>query len=120
MGNRLWQYVAIVLLSCGIGACHTASEPPGSVFCYNQVDGIETLDPAFAKSLAIMWGVNFLYNTLVEVDSGLQLTPSLARSWDVSADGLRYTFQLRTDLYFHDNPVFPGGKGRKFRASDVV
>lgn len=90
------------------------------VFRYNQIDGIETLDPAFAKSLAIMWGTHFLYNTLLEVDSGLNIVPSLASSWESSDDGLEYIFHLRTDVYFQDNDAFPEGKGRKMTASDVV
>ena len=90
------------------------------IFRYNQISGMETLDPAFAKSLAIMWGTHLLYNTLLEVDSGLHLVPSLATRWEVSADGLAYTFHLRSDVYFHDNEAFPGGKGRRMTASDAV
>lgn len=67
-----------------------------------------------------MWGVHCLYNTLLEVDTNLHIIPSAANRWEVSADGLRYTFHLRNDIYFHDNPAFPGGKGRKMTAADVV
>lgn len=81
---------------------------------------METLDPAFAKSLAIMWGTHFIYNTLLEVDSGLNTVPSLAKKWEVSPDGLQYTFHLRSDVYFHDNDAFAQGKGRRMTANDVV
>lgn len=90
------------------------------VFRYNQISGMETLDPAFAKSLAIMWGTHCIYNTLLEVDSALNIVPSLATRWEASSDGLHYTFYLRNDVYFHDNDAFPGGKGRRMTASDVV
>lgn len=90
------------------------------VFRYNESTGIATLDPAFAKNQSIMWAVHQLYNTLVEIDSSLNIVPSLARSWDVSDDRLVYTFHLRNDVYFHDHEVFPGGKGRKMVAADVV
>jgi oligopeptide transport system substrate-binding protein len=90
------------------------------IFRYNQISGMETLDPAFAKSLAIMWGTHFIYNTLLEVDSGLNTVPSLAKSWEASPDGLQYTFHLRNDVYFHDNDAFSQGKGRKMTAGDVV
>ncbi len=90
------------------------------IFRYNQISGMETLDPAFAKSLAIMWGTHFIYNTLLEVDSGLRLVPSLASSWEASPDGLAYTFHLRSDVFFQDNDAFPGGKGRRMTATDVV
>jgi oligopeptide transport system substrate-binding protein len=90
------------------------------IFRYNQISGMETLDPAFAKSLAIMWGTHFIYNTLLEVDSGLNTVPSLAKNWDISPDGLQYTFHLRNDIYFHDNDAFVEGKGRRMTAGDVV
>jgi peptide/nickel transport system substrate-binding protein len=33
-----------------------------------------------------------IYDTLIKMDSKLQLAPSLAKSWEASADGLTYTF----------------------------
>ncbi len=67
-----------------------------------------------------MWPVHQLYNTLVETNDSLELVPSLAKSWEISADKLVYTFHLRTDVFFHDDPVFKGAKGRKMVAADIV
>lgn len=67
-----------------------------------------------------MWTVHMLYNTLVETGDDLQLKPSLAKSREVSEDGLIHTFYLRDDVYFHDDTVFEDGKGRKMTAHDVV
>jgi ABC-type transport system substrate-binding protein len=53
-------------------------------------------------------------------DTDLSIEPSLAEKWDVSEDGLVYTFYLRDSVYFHDNPCFEGGKGRKVTTQDVV
>ena len=90
------------------------------VFRYNEFAGIATLDPAFAKNLSIMWSIHQIYNTLVETDNDLHIAPSLARSWDISADKRSYTFHLRSDVYFQDNEAFEGGKGRRMTAADVV
>lgn len=90
------------------------------VFYYNEADGIATLDPAFAKNRSIMWVIHQLYNTLVETDDRLRFVPALARSWEVSEDRRVWTFHLRSDVFFQDDPAFPGGVGRKLRASDVV
>ncbi|MEO6730920.1 MAG: ABC transporter substrate-binding protein [Ferruginibacter sp.] len=67
-----------------------------------------------------MWAIHQLYNTLIEVDENMQLRPSLAKSWELSPDNLRFTFHLRTDVYFHDDAVFENGKGRLLSAMDVV
>jgi len=81
---------------------------------------LESLDPAFAKDLYIMWMTHMLYNTLVETDSNLQLRPSLARSWDISSDGLSYTFHLRSGVYFHQNELFGTAGTRQMDAADVA
>ncbi len=67
-----------------------------------------------------MWAIHQLYNTLVEVDSQLNIIPSLATRWDISNDRKKYTFFLRNDVLFHDADCFPSGKGRKLTAYDVV
>lgn len=90
------------------------------MFRVNRDDGISTLDPAFARNQSIMWAVHQLYGTLVEPDSQMVIRPWLASRWEESADHLTYTFYLRPDVYFHDNEAFPGGKGRKLTAQDVV
>jgi oligopeptide transport system substrate-binding protein len=113
----------IVSLMLGLSFCSACRKPAGEgkmVFRYNQIEGIETLDPAFAKNIAIMWGTHFIFNTLLEIDSGMRTVPSLATSWESTEDGLHYTFHIRTDVYFQDNTAFPNGKGRRMTATDIV
>lgn len=112
------QLALLLLLICA--GCHRSSHPGAQVFHVNLSQGLETTDPAFAKNYTIWWVVHQIYNTLVQTDSNLHIVPSLAKSWEISNDGRVYTFHLRTDVYFQDNPVFPGGKGRKMTAQDIV
>lgn len=107
----------LLWLTMGCGAPQTGRH---RVFHYNEHTGIATLDPAFAKNQSIMWPVHQLFNTLVEINEDLQLVPSLARRWELSPDKRIYTFILRDDVFFHDDPVFAGGTGRRLTASDVV
>lgn len=112
---------SIVCLLCLVflSSCTQKAKERKMVFRYNQAGGLETLDPAFAKNLSIMWGVHFIFNTLTEVDKDLKVTPSLAKTWEISEDGLHYTFHIRRDVYFQDNEAFPGGKGRRMTAYDI-
>ncbi len=70
-------------------------------------DGVRTTSGATGEVL-FMTG-----DTLVALDYDLKtIRPSLATSWEVSADGTTYTFKLRDDVTFCS--------GKKFTAADVV
>ena len=88
------------------------------IFRYNEKAGISSLDPAFAKDQASIWACNQIYNGLVQLNDKLEVRPCIAKSWTISTDGLRYTFYLRDDVFFHDHSLFPKGKGRRVVASD--
>lgn len=91
-----------------------------SVFKYNEPAGITSLDPAFSNRTENIWAVNQIFNGLVQLNDSLAVTPCIAHSWEVSEDGLQYTFHLRNDVYFHDHPIFKNGKGPKVKAQDFV
>ena len=112
--------LSIIVFLCGIISCKSHQHPDKKIFQYNEQTGIASLDPAFAKNQSIMWAVHQLYNTLVQVDENMQLKPSLAKSWEISADNLSFIFHLRTDVFFNDDEAFENNKGRRLTATDVV
>ena len=60
-----------------------------------------------------------LMNRLVEFDAQRgELVPGLAQSWEVSPDGLAYTFTLRPGVRFHATEYFK--PGRELDADDVL
>ena len=111
--------VVVTIFFFGFSSCNQHKRHK-NIFHYNEQSGIATLDPAFAKNQSIIWAVHQIYNTLIQTDDSLHLIPSLAKSWDISADNLTFTFHLRDDVFFQDNDAFPNGKGRKMIAADVV
>lgn len=115
LNKSWWPILLLILVACG-----SREGRYGNVFRYNENSGIASLDPAFAKNQSIIWAVHQLYNTLVETDKDLNIVPSLAYRWEISEDRKTYTFFLRNDVFFHDNKFFPGGKGRRMVADDVV
>lgn len=70
------------------------------------------IDPAVGNDYAGSTSLTNLYDSLVFPNPQGGVDPALAESWEVSADGLVYTFQMRQDAKFHD--------GTPVRASDVV
>jgi len=117
--SRVGLALVTVLFFAGCAHRHQADNN-SMVFRYNESKGITSLDPAFARSLPLIWPVHQLYNGLVQLSDSLTVEPSIAHSWEVDESGLRYTFNLRTDVRFHDSPLFPHGKGRRVVASDFV
>ncbi len=101
-------------------SCTSKDQSGKTVFNLNMDDLLTSLDPAFARNQNAIWCDNQLYNGLVQIDDSLKTKPSIAKSWEVSADGLRYTFHLRNDVFFHDAAQFKNGKGRKAVAADFV
>jgi peptide/nickel transport system substrate-binding protein len=70
-----------------------------------------TLNPAFTPVSTTIYYSQFLFDGLTRPDDNLRPIPSLAESWDISPDGLNYTFKLRKGVKFHD--------GKELTAADV-
>ena len=115
------KYLTLLLVPCALCLITCTSEKQSSkqIFRYNESTGIASLDPAFSKNQSTMWPVHQLFNTLVENEGDTKTKGSLAKNWDISPDGTEYLFHLRTDVFFHDNDAFAGGKGRRMIAPDV-
>jgi oligopeptide transport system substrate-binding protein len=105
-----------ILCCCQSGMDH---DDGLTVFRYNEASNITSLDPIYARNQANIWAVSQLFNSLVELDSALYVQPGIAKSWSISDDGRQYTFLLRNNVYFHDDPCFSQGEGRKVTAGDV-
>ncbi|MBO2890972.1 MULTISPECIES: ABC transporter substrate-binding protein [Pseudomonas] len=60
-----------------------------------------------------------VFNRLVDFKPGTtEVQPALAERWDISADGLTYTFHLRQGVKFHTTDYFK--PTRDFNADDVL
>jgi oligopeptide transport system substrate-binding protein len=71
-----------------------------------------SLDPALSTDVPTGRAVGYVFDGLVRFTPDAQVVPGLAKSWDVSPDGLTYTFHLRSGVKFHD--------GRPFSAHNVI
>ena len=105
MRRRLLGLVLLLVLTAGCGR-RQGDDENLAIFKYNESAGILTLDPIYAKDLPHIWACNQVFNSLVAFDDKMNLVPMVAKSWDISEDGLRYTFHLRDDVLFHDDTCF--------------
>ena len=97
-----WWSLGVLLFA----SCHIPDNSDKQIFRYNESAGIATLDPAFAKDQALIWGCSQLYNGLIRLDERLEPQPCIAKTWNISPDNKTYIFTLRNDVYFHKNELF--------------
>lgn len=65
------------------------------------------LDPHLVTAFnSVLIATPNIYEGLTGIDADLNITPALAESWDISDDGLSYTFHLRDGVTFHDGSEF--------------
>ena len=120
------QYCLPALTTLAIAtACFTPFTAPAAslpdktlVFCSEgSPAGFDTAQ--YTTSVEFTAGSYTVYNRLVEfVQGGTDIEPGLAEKWDVSADGLQYTFHLRHGVKFQTTSFFK--PTREFNADDVV
>ncbi|WMS43578.1 ABC transporter substrate-binding protein [Acuticoccus sp. MNP-M23] len=84
----------------------SAQTPPG-VLVVGQIAEPKSLDPHAVTAVNDFRILVNLYDGLVRFKDGtLEVEPALSESYDVSDDGLTYTFQLRDGITFHDGTPF--------------
>lgn len=91
----------------------------GGLYRANENSGPQSLDPVQINDVSSSHIAENIYDNLMTYDTALNLTPELADSFSISPNGLTYTYHIRTDVWFHDNACFPGGRGRRMTARDI-
>ncbi len=108
-GGALRALLGMVLALSLVGvALAQGARDPNTLVIANAV-AVDSFDPADNTANETIWMTQILYERLVQPNAdGTEIIPQLASSWEVSDDGLVYTFHLR-DATFHDGtPVTSG------------
>ncbi|WP_296492621.1 ABC transporter substrate-binding protein [Rhodoferax sp.] len=79
----------------------------------------ENFSPSINTTGTSFDAIEQIYDNLVHFKRGsTELEPGLAKSWEISADGLTYTFHLRKGVKWHSNKNFK--PSRDFNADDAL
>ena len=103
---RIARFVSLlfVLILLSAGALQAQDE---KVLVVGHAESTDSLDPArgYTQTTGIVEQIT--YDTLVTFpkDSAATIEPRLATKWDISADGLTYTFTLRDAKFANGDPV---------------
>jgi oligopeptide transport system substrate-binding protein len=123
MRIRLHPFFYAFLLASA-AAC-TGTKPDESALTGRPVfelsDRNIPLDPGKNWEAGSIVVTSALFDPLFRFGADGTIRPNLAsRLPEIDADGTTWLISLRTDVPFHDDPCFPGGKGRIVAAGDVV
>lgn len=110
MNKNAITMTILILLALLLTACRGTKATPTSGpsrLIYGLTLAPSGIDPHVNASSELGIPLTHVYDTLVyqEPTSGA-FAPGLAERWDVSDDGLVYTFYLRRDVSFHDGTPF--------------
>jgi peptide/nickel transport system substrate-binding protein len=107
--------LTLLLVVTAIGGCGTASSGDSAspaakadIFRAAYSSTVTTWDPSVSFSTEVVYLAN-CYEPLIYANapgSAEPFSPALATSWEVSSDGLEWTFKLREGVTFHDGTPF--------------
>ena len=104
--KKLLVFSVILLVAAGFGFA-AATPQSGGVLVFGRAGDSVGLDPGRETDGESFYVADNVYETLTKFKPGTtEIVPGLATSWDVAADGLTYTFHLRTGVKFHDGTPF--------------
>jgi ABC-type oligopeptide transport system substrate-binding subunit len=116
---RLWRIVGFILvggvLTVGVGvsirktSAPSLNWPTDNVLTLNLGKEPPTLDPLRNTDSTSGRVIHELMRGLTDFNAQAKITPELAKSWTVSPDGKRYTFQLRSNIRWSDGKPITAG-----------
>ena len=114
MRKRLFLATLTIAAAVALSACggSKSASKSGKILTIEEGPDVETIDPALNQSAD---GANYLTmisDNLLRLDKDGKIAPSLAEKYEVSDDGLTWTFHLRDGLKWSD--------GSDFKAEDFV
>ncbi len=107
--RRLLLLVTPAILACGEGKSFPIRN---TIIDSRDTYDPRSMDPALSTDVPTGRAVAYLFDGLTRFTPDARIVPGLATSWDISPDGLTYTFHLRNGVKFHD--------GRPFAAKNVI
>ncbi len=94
--------VAVVASTLGVALTATAAENEEKIVKVAMGDEVGTLNPFTYQTIYDYMIIDLIYDSLVRIKPDLSPTPWLAERWEISSDGLVYTFYLVKNATWQD------------------
>ena len=116
MKRKLVAALLVCAMCTSLAACGGGGDSGGDSGYRDEINiavdvDAETYNPILTNNTTGNRVGQLIFNGLVRLDEEQVAVPALAEDWDISEDGLTYTFYLREGVTFHD--------GSEFTSADV-
>ena len=135
--RRLLFIVALTAIGCGqtetivistpatVPAAVDQDEDVGTAWLTStlrvaELIAFESFDPLIARTSSDFRKIQLVYEGLTRLDASGKPVPALASSIEMAPDSMSVTIRLRENAFFHNDPAFSNGIGRKVNAADVI
>lgn len=107
--------VLLLVLSAALIGCtssktdgkNSGGSKGGNTLIYGKGGDADKLDPAVVTDGESLIVTEQILETIVDFDKdSTEIVPGLAKKWNISEDGLTYTFELEEGIKFHDGTDF--------------
>lgn len=109
----------LLTLAMLLGAC-SQDDGADRTIRYDITQGVDNLDPQFATDETARMIIGNTFEGLFRQLPDGSVEPAVAQSYEVSPDGLRYTFHLRTDVYWSPDTREKNQPSERVTAHDFV
>lgn len=129
MRINVFHYTLFLSITVLIGSCWSSNSSEkqiakgnkvyGGEFRFMSIEKIKALFPLYSMDLYSQRLNTQIYESLFkEGKEGNKVEPHLVENYEVSKDGMQYTFNLRKGVFFHEDDCFED-KTRELNSKDV-
>lgn len=110
--RRILSALMAVIMLLSLASC--SEQGVGKALSYTLDKSPQTLDPQYSGKTNALVVLNNIYEGLVRLDSNGEIIPGVAESWEISPDGLTYTFKIQQGTRWKCPNVIKTAYGEEF------